>query len=62
MENNTGTRAGTIGGTLLTLFANIHREDIAKTIILAAIGAVISFIVSNLLKVLFLYIKKFNRK
>ena len=41
MENNTGTKAGTVGGTLLTIFYNIRVEDLAKTAVLAAIGALI---------------------
>jgi len=50
MENNTGTKAGTVGGTLLTIFYNIRSEDIVKTIVLAGVGAVVSFVVSLLLK------------
>lgn len=50
MESNTGTKAGTIGGTLLTIFYNIRSEDIVKTIVLAGVGAVVSFVVSLLLK------------
>jgi hypothetical protein len=45
-----GTVAGTAGGTLLTLFANIHSEDIVKTAILATIGATVSFTISLFLK------------
>ena len=37
---DTHTKAGTAGGTLLSIFANIHSGDILKTAILAAIGAV----------------------
>jgi mannitol-specific phosphotransferase system IIBC component len=52
------TKAGTAGGTLLTIFANISSEDIFKTIILAAIGAVVSFGVTLLLKLLIKRLKK----
>ena len=45
-HQHTGTLAGTVSGALLTLFANIHSEDLMKTIVLAAIGALVSFIVS----------------
>ena len=45
-----GTVAGTAGGTLLTIFANIHSEDVVKTTMLAVIGAVVSFTISLLLK------------
>ena len=50
MESNTGTKVGTVGGTLLTIFYNIRSEDIVKTIVLACVGAVVSFVVSLLLK------------
>lgn len=49
-QNNNGTVAGTVGGTLLTIFANVDAGDIVKTAILAAVGAVVSFGVSLLLK------------
>jgi mannitol-specific phosphotransferase system IIBC component len=45
-HNHQGTVAGTAGGTLLTIFANIHSEDIVKTAVLACIGAVVSFTIS----------------
>lgn len=43
---DTGTKAGTIGGTLLAVFSNVYLEDISRTMILATVGAVVSFIVS----------------
>ena len=52
------TKAGTAGGTLLSIFANINSEDLAKTAVLAAIGAVVSFGVTLLLKLLIKRIKK----
>ena len=58
MENNTGTKAGTIGGTLLTIIYNIRTEDVVKTIVLASIGAIVSFVVSLSLKILFKRFKK----
>ena len=58
MESNTGTKAGTIGGTLLTIIYNIRTEDVVKTIVLAGIGAIVSFIVSLGLKLLFRNLKK----
>jgi len=45
-----GTVAGTATGTLLTIFVNIHSEDIVKTAVLACIGAVVSFTISLSLK------------
>jgi mannitol-specific phosphotransferase system IIBC component len=41
---------GTIGGTLLTLFATIDVQDYVKTVILASVGAIVSFVVSKFLK------------
>ena len=46
----TGTKAGTIGGTLLTVAINIDVSDILQTVILASIGAIVSFSISVLLK------------
>lgn len=48
--NHGGTVAGTAGGTLLTIFANIHSEDVVKTAVLACIGAVVSFTISLAMK------------
>jgi mannitol-specific phosphotransferase system IIBC component len=55
---DTGTKAGTIGGTFLTVAANIHNDDMIKTIVLAAIGAIVSFSVSLLMKLLILKLRK----
>jgi hypothetical protein len=49
-NNNTTTVAGTAGGTLLTVFANVHSEDLVKTAVLAFVGAAVSFIVSLAMK------------
>ena len=37
------TIAGTTGGMLFTLFANIHSDDLFKTEVLSLIGACISY-------------------
>ena len=62
MSNNQhiggGTILGTVSGTVLTVIANIDSQDIIKTGILAALGAVVSFGVSVLLKWL---VKKFRK-
>jgi hypothetical protein len=50
MESNNTLQIGTASGTLLSIVPNIVSEDIVKTIILAGIGALVSFIVSLLLK------------
>lgn len=57
MFDNT-TKRGTAGGTLLTILVNITCEDIIKTAILAAVGAVVSFGVTLLLKLLMKRYKK----
>ena len=50
METNISLRTGTASGTFLSILPNILSEDIAKTIILAVVGATASFMVSLLLK------------
>lgn len=45
--------AGGVGGTVLSIFANLHTEDIAETMVLAGIGAVVSFLVSYFLEWIF---------
>ena len=52
------TKAGTVGGTLLTVLFNINGSDLVKTVILAAVGAAVSFSVTLLLKFL---IQKFKK-
>ena len=52
------TRTGTAAGTLLTIFANINSADLVKTGILAAVGAIVSFCVTILLKALVKRLKK----
>lgn len=55
---DSSTKAGTIGGTFLTILFNIKSEDLIKTCVLAAVGAVVSFAVTLLLKFL---IKRFKK-
>ncbi|WP_322548923.1 hypothetical protein [Flavobacterium psychraquaticum] len=50
MTANNHTLMGTAGGTFLSIAPNIHSEDIARTVILATVGAVVSFTISLLLK------------
>lgn len=52
------TKAGTVGGTLLTIIANIRGEDLVKTVILATVGAVVSFVVTVLLKMLISFFRR----
>ncbi|MFN8114954.1 MAG: hypothetical protein U0W65_02510 [Bacteroidia bacterium] len=53
-----GTILGTVCGTVLTVVVNIGSSDLVKTVVLAALGAVVSFSVSLLLKWL---VKKFKK-
>jgi hypothetical protein len=50
METNANIKTGTISGTLLSMAPNILSEDILRTILLAAVGALVSFSVSLALK------------
>jgi hypothetical protein len=52
------TKAGTAGGTLLTIVANISCQDVLKTAVLAAVGAVVSFGATLLCKLLIKRLKK----
>jgi hypothetical protein len=52
MTANNSTIVGTASGTFLSILPNLHSEDVLKTIILAALGAIISFIITLLLKYL----------
>jgi len=50
MESNNTIHAGTAAGTVLSIVPNISSEDVLKTIVLAIVGAIVSFTVSLLLK------------
>lgn len=52
------TKTGTASGTLLTIFANITKEDLIKTAILAAVGALVSFSITLVLKFVIKHFKK----
>lgn len=47
---NSNVYAGTFGGMVLSVFSNVFVEDMLRTIILAVVGAVVSFGVSLALK------------
>ena len=55
MNNNSSLKTGTIGGTLISILASITWMDIEKTIVMAAIGATVSFLMSLLLKKMIQY-------
>jgi mannitol-specific phosphotransferase system IIBC component len=50
MSANNQLAIGTAGGTFLSVLSNIHSADIIKTVLLAALGAIVSFTISLLLK------------
>ncbi|WP_073371474.1 hypothetical protein [Flavobacterium fluvii] len=52
MQHSDSTVVGTAGGTILSVLPNLHSEDVLKTIILATVGAVVSFLISLILKLL----------
>lgn len=45
-HNDSSTKAGTIGGTVLVILLNILSNDIVRTIGFAALGATVSFFIS----------------
>ena len=53
MKTNSQLTIGTFSGTLLSILPNLLSQEILKTVILAAVGAAVSFVVSLLLKVCF---------
>ena len=52
MQHSNSTVIATAGGTFLSILPNLRSEDILKTIILASLGAIVSFLISLLLKFL----------
>jgi mannitol-specific phosphotransferase system IIBC component len=50
METNINLKTGIASGTVLSILPNIYSEDIIKTIILAVVGATVSYVVSLFLK------------
>jgi hypothetical protein len=58
MAHSNSTVIGTAGGTFLSVLPNLHSEDVLKTILLATLGAVVSFSKSLVLK---FFIKKHKK-
>ena len=56
------TKVSTVFGTILTIFVNIQPEDLIKTILLAAVGGISSFLATLLVKFLIRKIKIKFRK
>jgi hypothetical protein len=55
MVTSNPTLMGTAGGTFLSVVPNLHSEDVLKTVLLASIGAMVSFTISMAFK---FFIKK----
>lgn len=53
MISNNSTAVGTVGGTFLSIVPNLNSDDIGRTAVLAVVGAVVSFVISLLLRRLF---------
>ena len=49
-EMDNKTLMGTAGGTFLSIVPNLSSDDIVKTVVLATVGAVVSYTISLLLK------------
>jgi hypothetical protein len=58
MQSSNPILIGTASGTFLSVLPNLHSEDVMRTVVLAAIGAVVSFVLSMVLK----FIVKKHRK
>lgn len=58
MQSSNTTLIGTAGGTFLSVVPNLHSEDVLKTVLLATIGAIVSFAISMALK---FFIKKHKK-
>ncbi len=58
MNNATTLRNGTLSGTLLGILPSLPEAELLKTMILAAIGAFVSFAVTLVLRSLFKKPKK----
>jgi mannitol-specific phosphotransferase system IIBC component len=52
MQASNSTLACTAGGTFLSIVPNINSADLLKTVLLAAVGAVVSFTISLLIKLI----------
>ncbi|MEH6659270.1 hypothetical protein [Leeuwenhoekiella marinoflava] len=63
MSNSaTSLKLGTLGGTLAAAFPSLQRDTLLEAVVLAGIGACVSFVVSLFLKVLFKCFKKWFLK
>ena len=59
MSNSSASlKLGTLGGTVAAALPSLQRDTLLEAVILAGIGACVSFVVSLVLKVLFKYLQK----
>lgn len=58
MTISNSTISTTASGTFLSILPNLNSEDVVKTVILATIGAVVSFTLSFVFKI---FTKKYRR-
>ena len=58
MQVTNQTLMGTASGTFLSIVPNLHSGDVLKTVILASVGAIVSFSISLVLK---FFIKKHKK-
>ena len=56
IEND--TIVGTVGGTILSVIPSVETGDVVRTLILATVGAVASFLATQILKWIWRRIKK----
>ncbi len=57
LPHQLGAKTGTLGGTLLTVIVNIGSGDLLRTAILAMVGAVVSYAVTQILQRIVRWIK-----
>jgi len=48
-EGKSDTLPGTLAGTLASIFSTIHGDDLIRTVLLACVGATVSFLLSRFL-------------
>ena len=58
---STSTKTGTFVGAVLNVAWHINQEDLMTTTVLASVGAVVSFTVSLLLKLIVDYLRNKKR-
>jgi len=60
-EGLSSTKVGTAFGTLLTVAVNLSQEDLLKTVVLAAVGGISSYLATLLVKWILLMAKRRRR-